>query len=174
MTLWTRIRRTPAWWIPVVLVVIVCVAILAQVALRGSLETKPSATSTATKPSATATISHSFQSGPPSFAQQLRAGQVEAVVIDDVSGTIDVTTKGPVVEHYRVEYPSLEQLIRLLAEPSGVAITTKDEPWWPYLLVVGLPLLFSATIGGALGYLLGRRRGRKDAAPQAAPASEET
>jgi hypothetical protein len=108
MTFWTRVRRTPTWWIPIVLVVIVSVAVLVQVLLRGPEQTRPSATSTA---------SHTFQSGPPSFARQLQAGKVEAVVIDDVSGTIDVTTRGP-VERYRVEYLS-QELIALLTERSA-------------------------------------------------------
>ncbi len=160
MTLWARIRRTPSWWIPIVLVVIVCVAILVQVIAWGSEEPGPRATMS---PSAATTRSHSYQSGPESFVQQLRAGRVDMVVIDDLSETIDVTPKGPVVEHYRVSYPSLEELITLLAERSGVAVRTKEPPLWTGLLAYLLPLALVAVAGGTLGYVLGRRRGRREA-----------
>jgi hypothetical protein len=159
-----RIRRTPTWWIPVGLVVIVGAAILAQVLFRGSDEpssgtTKSSATqSAAAKPE----TSHSYAAGPQSFVHQLGAGRVDAVVIDEVSEEIEVTTKGPVVKHYRVSYPSLDELLTLLAEPSGVKVTTTEPPWWFGLLVFLGPLAVVGTAGGALGYVLGRRRGRKD------------
>jgi hypothetical protein len=162
----SRIRRTPTWWIPVGLAVIVGVAVLAQVLFRGSEEPG----SGATKSGATeAKRSHSYAGGPESFVQQLRAGRVDAVVIDEAAEEIKVTTKGPVVERYRVSYPSLDELLTLLAERSGVKVTTTEPPWW-FGLVLLLPLAVAAVAGGALGYVLGRRRGRKDALAVAAPA----
>jgi H+/Cl- antiporter ClcA len=155
MTFWARIHRPPTWWIPIGLVVIVCAAILVQVFVGSSEEPGPSATKTA---------SHSYQSGPESFVQQLRAGRVDSLVIDDVSETIDVTTKAPVVKRYSVSYPGLEELITLLAEPSGVVVTTKEPLWWITTLVLLVPLVLAAAVGGSLGYVLGRRRGRKEAA----------
>jgi hypothetical protein len=173
MSVWSRLRRTPAWWVPVVLVAVVGAAVLVQVLLRDSGQPAPSATSSSPS-SATSTAGHSFRSVPESFEQQLRAGRVKSVVIDEVSQTIDVTAKGPVVERYSVEYPSLDELMALLTERSGVVVTFYKPPWWADLLLMGLIFLIVATAGGVLGYVLGRRRGRRDAARAAAPVSEET
>jgi hypothetical protein len=154
MSLLTRIRRTPSWWIPAVLAVIVVVAVAVQVIMRGAAPAGPSATRS---------TGHSFASGASSFTRQVRAGQIDAVVVNEASRSIDVTTKGPVPEHYRVDYPSLDRLLGLLGERAGVRVTMKPPTAWLDAIVLLLPLAVAATLGAAMGYVLGRRRGRREA-----------